>query len=125
MSSHPQSEASNLGTRRSFAPHHPPTQHLPSRSRYESPNLRYQRTASRITSGGHRNPAKLAEPLWIGGQDRRRFIETASPLTLNATKPFGVMDGVQWLLFAGAHTERHRRQLLGFERRADFPSNPS
>ncbi len=36
---------------------------------------------------------------------------------------FGVMDGVQWLLFAGAHTERHRRQLLGYQRQPDFPSN--
>lgn len=30
---------------------------------------------------------------------------------------FGLMDGVQWLLFASAHTERHRRQLLGFQGR--------
>jgi hypothetical protein len=34
---------------------------------------------------------------------------------------FGVMDGVQWLLFAGAHTERHRRQLIGYQLRSDFP----
>jgi hypothetical protein len=26
---------------------------------------------------------------------------------------FGLLDGVQWLLFAGAHTERHRAQLIG------------
>jgi hypothetical protein len=26
---------------------------------------------------------------------------------------FGLMDGIQWLLFAAAHTERHRAQLIG------------
>lgn len=26
---------------------------------------------------------------------------------------FGVLDGVQWILFAGAHTERHRAQMIG------------
>ena len=35
---------------------------------------------------------------------------------------FGVLDGVQWLLFAGAHTERHRRQLIGYQLQGDFPS---
>jgi uncharacterized damage-inducible protein DinB len=35
---------------------------------------------------------------------------------------FGLMDGVQWLLFAVAHTERHRAQLVGLRRHKDFPS---
>ena len=35
---------------------------------------------------------------------------------------FGLMDGVQWLLFASAHTERHRRQLLGFQGQSDYPT---
>lgn len=26
---------------------------------------------------------------------------------------FGVLDGVQWILFAGAHAERHRAQVIG------------
>ena len=30
---------------------------------------------------------------------------------------FGLMDGVQWLLFAAAHTERHRAQLIGLAHR--------
>ena len=34
---------------------------------------------------------------------------------------FGVLDGAQWLLFAGAHTERHRRQLIGYQLQPDFP----
>jgi hypothetical protein len=32
----------------------------------------------------------------------------------------GTMDGVQWLLFAAAHTERHTRQILEFRRRVGF-----
>jgi len=29
---------------------------------------------------------------------------------------FGLLDGIQWLLFAAAHTERHRAQILGLRR---------
>lgn len=29
---------------------------------------------------------------------------------------FGLLDGVQWLLFVAAHTERHRAQLIGLGR---------
>ncbi|HSB54839.1 MAG TPA: DinB family protein [Gemmatimonadales bacterium] len=32
----------------------------------------------------------------------------------------GTMDGVQWLLFAAAHTERHTRQIIEFRRSAGF-----
>ena len=34
---------------------------------------------------------------------------------------FGVLDGVQWLLFVAAHVERHRAQLIGIRRHPDFP----
>lgn len=34
---------------------------------------------------------------------------------------FGTMDGIQWLLFVIAHTERHRAQLLGLQRHPDIP----
>ena len=30
---------------------------------------------------------------------------------------FGLMDGLQWVLFAAAHTERHRAQLIGLIKR--------
>jgi hypothetical protein len=37
--------------------------------------------------------------------------------THGATHPvFGTLDGSQWLLFSGAHTERHRSQLIGLQR---------
>ena len=29
---------------------------------------------------------------------------------------FGLMDGMQWVLFAAAHMERHRSQLIGLAR---------
>lgn len=32
----------------------------------------------------------------------------------------GLLDGVQWLLFAAAHTERHTHQILDFRRAAGF-----
>jgi DinB superfamily len=35
---------------------------------------------------------------------------------------FGALDAHQWLLFAHAHTERHRAQVIGLERQAGFPS---
>jgi hypothetical protein len=42
---------------------------------------------------------------------------------LGASHPaFGLMDGVQWLLFAAAHMERHRAQLVGLKRHPGFPT---
>jgi hypothetical protein len=35
---------------------------------------------------------------------------------------FGLLDGVQWLFFAAAHTERHRAQLIGLKRHCNFPA---
>lgn len=35
---------------------------------------------------------------------------------------FGRLDAMQWLLFAGAHSERHRMQLVGYRARPDFPA---
>src|ERR1035441_9819821 len=45
-----------------------------SRSRYDSPYRRYQRTAIRMTSGGNRKPANPEPGCWTGGRGRRRFI---------------------------------------------------
>lgn len=39
--------------------------------------------------------------------------------TRGASHPiFGPMDGVQWALFAAAHTERHRSEIIGLSRLA-------
>jgi hypothetical protein len=35
---------------------------------------------------------------------------------------FGLFDGLQWLLFVAAHTERHRSQLIGLQLHRDFPA---
>jgi hypothetical protein len=34
---------------------------------------------------------------------------------------FGTLDAMQWLLFAQAHIERHRAQVIGLTRRPGFP----
>ncbi len=45
---------------------------------------------------------------WESSDDLRR---------LGAKHPvFGLLDGTQWLLFAAAHMERHRAQVVGFSR---------
>jgi hypothetical protein len=36
---------------------------------------------------------------------------------------FGTLDALQWLLFAQAHLERHRAQLIGLRMRPDFPKD--
>ena len=35
---------------------------------------------------------------------------------------FGLLDGVQWLLFAAAHMERHRSQVIGLRRAPAHPA---
>ena len=43
--------------------------------------------------------------------------------TLGLPHPaFGLLDGVQWVLFVAAHTERHRAQILGLRRHPEFPA---
>jgi hypothetical protein len=36
---------------------------------------------------------------------------------------FGVLDAYQWLLFAQAHIERHRAQIIGLASRSGFPAD--
>jgi hypothetical protein len=35
---------------------------------------------------------------------------------------FGRLDGIQWLQFTAAHTERHRAQVIGIRRHPAFPT---
>lgn len=45
---------------------------------------------------------------------------TADLRSIGAVHPiFGLLDGVQWLMFSGSHTERHRAQLIGLMREAN------
>lgn len=59
-------------------------------------------------------------------ESRRLLLEWLDGVTLDLRAysvphvVIGAMDGVQWLLFAAAHTERHTRQILEFRRSAGF-----
>jgi DinB superfamily len=37
--------------------------------------------------------------------------------------PLGPLDGYEWLLFIGAHSERHTKQILEVKASPDFPKN--
>ena len=53
---------------------------------------------------------------WVATVDTDlRAVAVAHPV-------FGLLDGMQWLLFVAAHTERHRAQLIGLKRHPEFPS---
>ena len=55
----------------------------------------------------------------VPGQHRRGVERWFAANTLDlrtvgaAHAVFGLLDGVQWLLFCGAHIERHRAQIIG------------
>jgi len=79
-------------------------------------------------------PPTIATPTgtWTSWREAQTmFKESAIPLvkwaeevsidlrTYGVAHPvFGLMDGMQWVLFAAAHTERHRAQLIGLMREA-------
>jgi len=78
-------------------------------------------------------PPGIAEPggSWVERDDALRRLEESaerviafgetggsSPRMRGALHPlFGPLDGVQWALFAAAHTERHRSELIGLKQR--------
>jgi len=77
-------------------------------------------------------PPNVATPTgvwhsWIDhAQDYRRSVSAIVDAAANAQHDlrkcgaahpvFGTLDGVQWVMFAGSHTERHRSQLIGLLR---------
>jgi len=60
-------------------------------------------------------------------KSRARTIElmrTAPDLRQHvADSPLGPLDGYEWLLFIGAHSERHTKQMLEVKASPDFPKN--
>jgi hypothetical protein len=40
-----------------------------------------------------------------------------------AESPLGMLDGYEWLLFIGAHSERHTKQILEVKANPDFPKS--
>jgi hypothetical protein len=79
-------------------------------------------------------PPNVATPtgVWTSWRDAKstfkdsanRLLMWADEVTVDlraygvAHPVFGLMDGMQWILFAAAHTERHRAQLIGLKREA-------
>lgn len=75
-------------------------------------------------------PPNIATPSgswtsWLEHADEYRqsvagILDWRSPSDLrnvgSAHPIFGTLDGMQWLMFSGAHTERHRAQLIGLMR---------
>jgi len=55
--------------------------------------------------------------------DIRQHVIEAAPLKALTKGKFTVMDGYQWALAAGAHNERHVKQMLEVKADPAFPSN--
>jgi hypothetical protein len=52
------------------------------------------------------------------------FLRTTPDLRQHVMdSPLGPMDAYQWLLFIGAHSDRHTKQILEVEASPDFPKN--
>lgn len=79
-------------------------------------------------------PAEAADPAnvlqyFCDVRDRTiRYLETTSdPLRARVHSHFilGPFDGYQWVLFLGAHTERHLKQIQESKNHPDFPAKKS
>jgi hypothetical protein len=76
--------------------------------RYESPPFV-------VPKGRWTNPGELITAFSTARQDLLVWLDETTIDLRGYTADhvrFGAMDGVQWLLFAAAHTERHTRQIL-------------
>jgi hypothetical protein len=52
------------------------------------------------------------------------FLKTTPDLREHVSDgPFGSMDAYEWLIFIGAHSERHTKQILEVKASPDFPKN--
>jgi hypothetical protein len=52
------------------------------------------------------------------------FLKTTPDLREHVSDgPFGSMDAFEWLIFIGAHSERHTKQILEVEASPGFPKN--
>jgi DinB family protein len=54
--------------------------------------------------------------------DLRQHLVEAPPLKAVSKGAYDSMDGYQWVLAAGAHTERHTKQILEVKADPNFPS---
>jgi hypothetical protein len=51
----------------------------------------------------------------------RQHVVESRPLKAISQGAYTLMDGYEWALAAGAHTERHTRQILEVRADANFP----
>ena len=67
------------------------------------------------------SPSQITEHVAISCDNIARLLRghlASNPIERDAT---GVLDAMQWLLFAAAHVERHRAQAIGVLSEADSP----
>src|SRR6266511_425889 len=99
-----------------------------STSRYDRPKRRYQRTASTITSGGKRKPAKADRGTAVG-RERRVLMPTASLLRrghsqCNSALPLRRPDRLAGLLARDARLGAQAAQLRADQHPADGRTTP-
>ena len=84
---------------------------------------RYQAPTFVVPKGRWANPGELITAFTTARQDLLTWLDTTT-IDLRGYGAdhvrFGLMDGVQWVLFAAAHTERHTRQILEFRQANAF-----
>jgi hypothetical protein len=80
--------------------------------------VQYAESMDRLLS----NYQRLNEVLETATGLRRHIIE-AAPLKAITQGKYQVMDGYEWVLTAGAHTDRHTRQILEVKADPRFPLN--
>jgi len=52
------------------------------------------------------------------------YMKTTKDLREHVSEsPLGMLDGYEWLLFIGAHSERHTKQILEVKANPDFPKS--
>jgi DinB superfamily len=52
------------------------------------------------------------------------YMKTTKDLREHVSEsPLGLLDGYEWLLFIGAHSERHTKQILEVKANPDFPKS--
>ena len=73
---------------------------------------------------GRWTPAEALAHFLKSRQRTTEFLQTAPDLRQHvADSPLGPLDGYEWLLFIGAHSERHTKQMLEVKASPDFPKN--
>ena len=73
---------------------------------------------------GRWTPAETLAHFLKSRQRTIEFMQTTPDLRAHvADSPLGPLDGYEWLLFIGAHSERHTKQILEVKASPDFPKN--